>query len=71
MKKLFIPAKDVKVRDPQTGGHFPPEGSVRMITSYLTRRVNEGSLIVEEAKIVKNTKKKPAKDIKHTDEGVE
>lgn len=52
MKKLYKPAKDLKVRDMQTGGFFPPDGAVRMETTYLTRRVREGSLISQPVKVV-------------------
>lgn len=58
MKKRYTPKTDVKVRDLQTGGHFPPEGSVRVVNSYLTRRVNDGDLIAEPVKVTKKIVKK-------------
>ena len=69
MKKRYIPKQGVKVRDPQTGGHFPEEGAVRMVTSYLTRRVNEGDLTAEPVKVSK--KKTSKKDSDSSKEGVE
>jgi hypothetical protein len=67
MKKRYTPKEGVKVRDLQTGGHFPPEGSVRIVNSYLTRRVNDGDLIAGPVKVKKAPVKKD-KDSKN--EGV-
>lgn len=72
MKKRYIPKTGVKVRDPQTGGHFPAEGAERMVTSYLTRRVNEGDLIIIEPVKVSRAKPKPTtKKDSDSKEGVE
>lgn len=52
MKKLLVPKKDVKVRDPITGEHLPPQGAMRNITSYYDRRIKDGDLEVREAEVV-------------------
>jgi len=62
MKKRYIPKTGVKVRDLQTGAHFPAEGSIRVINSYLTRRVNDGDLIAEDVKVTKKSTVKKTKD---------
>lgn len=67
MKKRYIPKQGVKVRDLQTGGHFPEEGAVRQVNSYLTRRVNDGDLIAEPVKV---SKKKASKQDSDSKEGV-
>lgn len=67
LMKKYIPKKGVKVRDPKTGGHIPEEGAVRVVDSYLTRRVNEGDLTIEDVKKQKSPTKK-AKDTQ--DKGV-
>ncbi len=60
MKKLMVPRKGVKVRDPNSGIHLPEEGAVRTVSSYYNRRVADGDLemrAVPKAKTVKSTKK--------------
>lgn len=47
-KKLVIPKKGVKVRDPQTGQHIPEEGVFRSIDSYFNRRIKDGDLEVRD-----------------------
>jgi len=47
-KKLIIPKKGVKVRDPQTGQHIPVEGAVRSLNSYFDRRIKDGDLEVRD-----------------------
>lgn len=62
MKKLLVPRKGVKVRDPKTGQHFPEEGSVRMMTSYYTRRVNDGDLEVRDVPAEEKKSRAKAQD---------
>lgn len=66
MKKHLVPKEGIKVRDPLTGAHFPVVGSNRIMTSYYTRRVNDGDLIVKEVKTEcpKETKAGKSKIIK-------
>lgn len=47
-KKLVIPKKGVKVRDPQTGQHIPVEGAVRSLNTYFDRRIKDGDLEVRD-----------------------
>lgn len=47
-KKLVIPKKGVKVRDPQTGQHLPEEGAVRSLNTYYDRRIKDGDLEVRD-----------------------
>jgi len=58
MKKRYTPKTGIKVRDLQTGGHIPAEGCVRVVSTYLTRRVNDGDLIASAVKVTKKTIKK-------------
>lgn len=53
MKKLLVPKQGVKVRDPNTGLHLPPEGATRSLNSYYDRRIKDGDLEVREVAIEK------------------
>lgn len=44
MKKLMVPKKGVKVRDPETGHHLPETGAVKTVNTYFDRRVKDGDL---------------------------
>ena len=66
-KKLVIPKKGVKVRDPQTGQHLPEEGAVRALNTYYDRRIKDGDLEVRDipksdSKPAHHTKKSVQKD---------
>ena len=58
MKKLMIPKKGVKVRDPDSGQHLPEEGAVRAVSSYYNRRVADGDLEIRD--VPKKTAQKKA-----------
>ena len=47
MKKIFIrPAIDRKVRDPLSGSHIPEAGLEVEESSYWTRRILDGDVVV-------------------------
>lgn len=56
-KKLLIPKKGLKIRDPKTGLHIPEEGVERKLNTFYNRRIADGDL---EAKPVSKAKTKPA-----------
>lgn len=64
-KKLLVPRKGVKVRDPQTGAHIPEEGAVRMVNTYFNRRISDGDLEIRE--IPRALEKKKASKVKKQD----
>lgn len=68
MKKLLIPKTGVKVRDPITGAHLPPEGAVRSMNSYYNRRINDGDLEIREVEVEKEKVSKKAEKKKDGDE---
>lgn len=53
MKKLLVPREGVKVRDPKTGAHLPPEGAVRSMNTYYDRRIKDGDLEAREVEVIK------------------
>lgn len=58
MKKLIIPCKGKKVRDPLTGRHIPDEGVARIVTSYYNRRLKDGDIEIRDLKAKKPSKTK-------------
>lgn len=60
--QIFVkPASGVKVRLPDTKKHIPEAGCMVEETSYILRRIAEGSLTVEQ-KPVQPVAKKPVKE---------
>lgn len=54
-ERIFVkPAADVRVRLPDSKKHVPADGCAVELTSYIVRRLEEGSLIrVEQAPVAK------------------
>jgi hypothetical protein len=49
---FLIPKPGVKVRDPQTRLHLPPDGAEKSESSYWLRRLRDGDVTVDEPQAV-------------------
>lgn len=64
MKKILIPKKGLKVRDPATGEVIPEEGAVKKLNSFFRRRINDGDLTLKNNVLKKPTKNQKIKETK-------
>jgi hypothetical protein len=59
MTVFVTPIENVLVRNPKTKEIIPKEGMLVELNSFWQRRINDGSLILGEPKIEKQTDRKP------------
>ena len=56
MKKIAIPKKNLKVRNPKTKAILKPEGEMVEVNRYWLRRALDKDVILEEIKVPKKEK---------------